>query len=207
MHTIEETKLLIEEAKARIRERKVAAKRLKTIRLPKATIDGDAKIHGVDPHILISYLIGLMENSPAQSYGSVSEACFLDMLDFKKVKASEALGDCHCDTLGHIEVKVSMTSDGGFSIQQVRTKRPLAYYLLCLYDLRSDYLFFGLVPKDVINSMVGSQSHGTKESSKHNADPEFCLKSIRVAPNGTLSENLAVIDRYNSVVNPDYKIT
>ncbi len=206
MPNTEEAKLLIEEAKSRIVNRSVAAARLKDIRLPKAKIVSDAKIEGVDPYSLMHYLIGLMEHSRPQSYGSVAEACYLDMLTLAKVKASEGLGDCFCPNLGHIEVKTSLTDKGKFSIQQVRKGRALSYYLLSLYDVRSDYLFFGFVPKDVMNSMTGSQSHGTAESAKENADPEFCIANLTISAKGVMSDNLRIIDRYNSVANPDCQV-
>lgn len=206
MPNTEEAKLLIEEAKARIVNRSLAAASLKNIRLPKATIDAEAKISGVDPHSLMHYLIGLMEHSRPQSYGSVAEACYLDMLGLAKVSASEGLGDCFCPDLGHIEVKTSLTDKGKFSIQQVRKGRALSYYLLSLYDVRSDYLFFGFVPKDVMNSMTGSQSHGTKESAKENADPEFCIANLTISTKGVMSENLRKLAPYNSVINPDCQV-
>ncbi len=131
----------------------------------------------------------------AQSYGKQMEKALIRSFNLAAVTSRQGVGDAD-SPIGHMEIKVSIAKNGQFSIQQVRIARDIPHYMLLLYDLPSGYLFLGVVPKAVMVSLIGSQSHGTKASSAANADPEYCLQSTTIR-NGKMSPALKVLEDYN----------
>ena len=125
--------------------------------------------------------IELKEHSSAQSYGSKMESLLLNALNIPRIASKEGAADGRHPLYNTIEVKVSLSSTGEWSFQQIRSWQA-AYYLLVFVHICDvkPVLEMMFVPSAVmkkITKKIGSASHSTK---KENEGKEHIEMGIRL---------------------------
>lgn len=106
----------------------------------------------------------------AQQYGPYYANQFIKLFGMKKVPIKDNSGDAYHDTKGFVEIKVSISDNGTFSIQQIRTYQNIDNYLifLCGAHPATNELFTSLmlVPANIVHSYAatyGRSSHKTHD--------------------------------------------
>lgn len=104
-----------------------------------------------------------------QSYGAIIEKKFRIVNGLPKIPAKENKGDVFNPRDGkNYEVKSSyLSSDGGYSLVQIRPWQNVDYYIL-LVDIKDEKVikkFFVLTHDEMIKEveLLGGAAHGTKE--------------------------------------------
>ena len=101
-----------------------------------------------------------------QSYGEVLNSWLRTHYKFQKISASEKQGDDLIHGSFKTEVKVSIADDGKkANFVQIRLTHEVDFYLLVVYDLVKDDIYYFLVNKEHMKDLIvkyGALAHGTK---------------------------------------------